>query len=72
MRPQHIEVIAEMPTTLNGKIDRNALPLPAVPAPVPVAAQTSGDSQSDYLAAIWREIIGVEDVRAADNFFELG
>ncbi|HEV7490903.1 MAG TPA: amino acid adenylation domain-containing protein [Rhodanobacteraceae bacterium] len=73
MRPQHIEVLADMPRTPNGKIDRNALPSPVVPAAaVPVAPQSPGDSHSDYLAAIWREIIGVEDVRAADNFFELG
>jgi amino acid adenylation domain-containing protein len=73
MRPQHIEVLATMPKTPNGKIDRKALPSPFVPAAVvPPAPQTPGDSHSDYLAAIWREIIGVDDVRAADNFFELG
>jgi amino acid adenylation domain-containing protein len=73
MRPQHIEVLAAMPKTPNGKIDRKALPSPFVPAAVvPPAPQSPGDSHSDYLAAIWREIIGVDDVRAADNFFELG
>ena len=59
-----------MPKTPNGKIDRNALPQPiaSVAAPAPDA----GGSRSDYLAAVWRELIGVDDVRPGDNFFELG
>jgi amino acid adenylation domain-containing protein len=72
MRPQHIEVLATMPKTPNGKIDRNALPLPIAPIAAPAIAPGDGESRDDYLAAIWRAMIGVADVRPADNFFELG
>ena len=73
MRPQHIEVVAAMPKTPNGKIDRNALPLPiGQDAPAPSAQAGAVASNDDYLAALWRETIGVDDVRATDNFFELG
>ncbi|HEY8683381.1 MAG TPA: phosphopantetheine-binding protein, partial [Rhodanobacter sp.] len=35
--------------------------------PVPLA-----DPREEYLAAIWRELIGIVDVRGSDNFFDLG
>ena len=66
MRPQHIEVIPHMPHTPNGKIDRNALPQPGA------APAHGAQSRMDYLAALWRETIGVPEVRPSDNFFELG
>jgi amino acid adenylation domain-containing protein len=73
MRPQHIEVIAAMPKTPNGKLDRNALPLPIMATAVDAAPPATAEvSREDYLAAVWREMIGVTEVRAADNFFELG
>ena len=72
MRPQHIEVLATMPNTPNGKIDRNALPLPIMHGAAPAAGAAEGGARDEYLAAVWREMIGVDDVRAADNFFELG
>jgi len=67
MRPQHIEVIAHMPHTPNGKIDRNALPQPSA-APARGGMQT----RMEYLATLWRDTIGVPEVRPGDNFFELG
>ena len=35
-------------------------------------ATALADPREEYLAAIWRELIGVEDVRGGDNFFDLG
>jgi hypothetical protein len=82
MLPQHIEWLEALPQTPNGKIDRNALPPPAVaagqmhrtvaPAATEVRANALADPREEYLAAIWRELIGVEDVRGGDNFFDLG
>ena len=72
MRPQHIEVLATMPKTPNGKVDRHALPMPIAPIASPAVAAVGGGARDDYLAAIWRELIGVAEVRPADNFFELG
>jgi acyl carrier protein len=74
MRPQQIALVDEIPRTPNGKTDRAALarqPLADAPAPAPpVTAASDGDTA--YLAAIWRELIGVAEVGPADNFFELG
>ncbi|WP_126651528.1 non-ribosomal peptide synthetase [Chryseobacterium aureum] len=64
--------LSEMPLTLNGKLDRKALP----------DVDTSALSTSSYaaprteieasLAGIWEELLGVEKVGIYDNFFELG
>ncbi|MFI4957531.1 MAG: amino acid adenylation domain-containing protein [Lysobacterales bacterium] len=82
MLPQHIEWLAALPQTPNGKIDRHALPPPAAAANVTqgavmqvatsVRATALADPREEYLASIWRELIGVEDVRGGDNFFDLG
>ncbi|MBS0558373.1 MAG: amino acid adenylation domain-containing protein [Proteobacteria bacterium] len=77
MLPQHIEWLASLPQTANGKLDRKALPAPAglkpVAASAPVrAAPAFADAREEYLAGVWRELIGVDDVRGGDNFFELG
>jgi amino acid adenylation domain len=81
MLPQHIEWLAALPQTPNGKIDRHALPPPAAAnvmkgAVMQVATSARvtalADPREEYLAAIWRDLIGVEDVRGGDNFFDLG
>ena len=87
MLPQHIELLDALPKTPNGKIDRKALPLPvattnaarAVAARAispqaiePAASSSTNDPRRAYLAAIWCELIGVEEVRDSDNFFDIG
>ncbi len=74
MRPQQIALVEAIPRTPNGKTDRAALarqPLADAPAPAPPAT-AAADGDTAYLAAIWRELIGVAEVGPADNFFELG
>ncbi|HEY0014660.1 MAG TPA: amino acid adenylation domain-containing protein [Longimicrobium sp.] len=59
-----------IPLTPSGKTDRNALPEPEPPAPrALVPADGEGEAE---LAALWRELLGVEQVGAEDNFFDLG
>ncbi|MEO8459069.1 MAG: amino acid adenylation domain-containing protein [Dokdonella sp.] len=86
MLPQHIDSIAELPKTANGKLDRAALPRPqslvasssnaeAAATSVPKrAAATSvfSDPREQFLADLWQELIGSDDVRSGDNFFEVG
>ncbi|MDU9390191.1 non-ribosomal peptide synthetase [Pseudomonas sp. zfem002] len=71
MVPTHLIALEAMPLTANGKLDRKALPKPdasqlqnAYVAPVSELEQ--------QLAAIWAEILKVEQVGLTDNFFELG
>ncbi|MFC5439089.1 amino acid adenylation domain-containing protein [Rhodanobacter ginsenosidimutans] len=78
MLPQHIERLESLPKTPNGKIDRKALPLPtraaefAAPSPGSAKRSTQMDLREIYIADIWRELIGVEDARESDNFFDVG
>ncbi|MBY8943659.1 non-ribosomal peptide synthetase, partial [Pseudomonas tolaasii] len=70
MVPTHLITLAKLPVTANGKLDRKALPLPdAAPQQGFVAPQN--DLQK-ALAAIWSDVLGVEQVGLEDNFFELG
>ncbi|MFL5280789.1 MAG: amino acid adenylation domain-containing protein, partial [Rhodopila sp.] len=72
MLPAGIVVLASMPLTPSGKLDRRALPAPG-------PAQRNGDDLIEpqtetarMLAAIWSPILGVEHVGEDDNFFALG
>ncbi|WP_439862472.1 amino acid adenylation domain-containing protein [Pseudomonas antarctica] len=70
MVPTHLMPLATLPVTANGKLDRKALPLPdAAPQQAFVAPQT--DLQK-ALAAIWCDVLGLDQVGLDDNFFELG
>ena len=71
MVPGHLLLLANLPLTPSGKLDRKALP-----APDPV--QLQGDyraPQSDAercLAQIWADVLQVSRVGLDDHFFELG
>ncbi|XXY48826.1 amino acid adenylation domain-containing protein [Sorangium sp. So ce269] len=74
MVPSAIVVLGALPRTANGKVDREALPVPeaaggAGAAEAYVAPRTRDE---EVLAAIWREVLGVDRVGAHDSFFELG
>ncbi len=60
-----------LPLTPSGKVDRRALPVPdAAPAEErPVEARTPVE---EVLAGIWADVLRVEHVGSADNFFHLG
>ena len=69
MVPSQIVSLPALPLNASGKIDRKALPQPQLPAgdygaPRGVAEQA--------LAAVWREVLGVDKVGRDDNFFALG
>ncbi|WP_343596219.1 amino acid adenylation domain-containing protein [Pseudomonas sp.] len=71
MVPSQWVLLEHMPLSPNGKLDRKALPKPEL-----------GQSRREYLApqselehrlaAIWQEVLKVEQVGLNDNFFELG
>ena len=64
--------LEEMPLTVNGKLDRKALPAPELDAyGVSEYAAPEGEVETT-LAAIWAELLHVERVGRNDNFFELG
>ncbi|PMZ88008.1 non-ribosomal peptide synthetase [Pseudomonas sp. FW305-42] len=71
MVPTHFLVLDQWPLTANGKLDRKALPKPDASQLQQgyVAPRTALEQQ---LAAIWAEVLKVEQVGLHDNFFELG
>ncbi len=73
MVPAEIVVLAALPLTSAGKIDRGRLAdaYPEV-APSPGAASPGVNQTSQVLQQIWRRVLGVESVGVDDNFFDLG
>jgi amino acid adenylation domain-containing protein len=72
MVPQHFVILATMPLTSSGKVDRNVLPAPEVgdiSADNLIAPENSIEEQ---LLTLWREILGVEKMGVTNDFFDLG
>jgi acyl carrier protein len=70
MVPAAFVVLAELPHTPNGKLDRDALPEPVVAqAAAYLAPRTDAET---LVAEVFMEILGVDKVGAHDNFLELG
>jgi myxalamid-type nonribosomal peptide synthetase MxaA len=71
MVPSAFVVLASLPMTAHGKVDRRALPAPATGSGDErwVAPRTETERA---LAALWGEVLGVANVGAEDDFFELG
>ena len=73
MMPAAFVTLAAMPRTAGGKVDRRALPAPPnerrTTARPCIAPRTALEQ---YLASIWRDVLGIEGVGVDDNFFELG
>ncbi|WP_344407415.1 amino acid adenylation domain-containing protein, partial [Dactylosporangium fulvum] len=62
------------PLTVNGKVDEGRLPPP--PGREPATAEPGDDAPhgpiEELLAAVWSDVLGVKDITAHDNFFDLG
>jgi amino acid adenylation domain-containing protein len=71
MIPSSFTVLECLPLTLNGKVDRQALPAPddGFSEHVYVAPQTATEQK---LVDIWSEVFKRDGIGIHDNFFELG
>jgi amino acid adenylation domain-containing protein len=72
MVPSAFVVLDALPLTPNGKVDRAALPAPAGERQTGEVYAAPRSVLEQRIAAIWREVLGVERVGVLDNFFELG
>jgi acyl carrier protein len=71
MVPAQVVALTRLPLTVNGKVDRAALPQPSADishgpgrAPRTPAEKT--------LAEIWQAVLGISDVGIDDDLFEVG
>ncbi|MGB3292546.1 MAG: amino acid adenylation domain-containing protein [Phormidesmis sp.] len=72
MVPDIIVVLEQLPLTLNGKVDRQALPSPAQSERSSEHFVAPRDPLELKLAHIWETILAVHPVGVKDNFFDLG
>src|ERR1044072_224377 len=62
-----------LPKTVNGKIDRKALPALDRSRPDLREGYTEPRTELEiYIAEMWQEILGIDHVGVHDDFFELG
>ncbi|MGS2640333.1 amino acid adenylation domain-containing protein [Streptosporangium sp. G12] len=69
--PAEVIVVPTLPLTPNGKVDRAALRRPASRPGGEAGGEVSGPTER-AVAEVWRAVLGVPRVGAADNFFEIG
>ncbi len=73
MVPSAFVQLGEFPTTPNRKLDRRALPAPDGIRPELEQSYVAPETPvEESLAAVWREVLGVDRVGVDDDFFDLG
>jgi amino acid adenylation domain-containing protein len=73
MVPQTYVQLDKLPLNANGKVDRAALPLPeGLRAHTGTVFVDPRSEAEQRIAAIWREVLGVEKIGVEDSFFDLG
>jgi len=74
MVPQYLLVLGKLPLTANGKVDKNALPLPDHNGLLCEAIVPARNDLERRLVAVWAEVLETtaESIGVFQNFFEVG
>jgi natural product biosynthesis luciferase-like monooxygenase protein/FkbM family methyltransferase len=71
MMPSSFVMLREFPLTPDGTVDWRSLPDPTSPASGAKYVEP-GSPTEKKIAAVWREVLGIEQVRIDDSFFMVG
>ncbi|WP_052744758.1 non-ribosomal peptide synthetase [Micromonospora sp. HK10] len=69
--PAALVPVSDLPMTASGKLDPRRLPAPAPTRPAGAYVAPTGELER-AVAETWREVLGLAEVGAHDNFFDLG
>jgi len=73
MVPAQFVMLAQLPLSKNGKVDRRALPEPGMERPAIDAPYVEASSAEERaLTRVWQQVLGLEGIGVHDNFFTLG
>jgi amino acid adenylation domain-containing protein/FkbM family methyltransferase len=73
MIPAAYVFLETLPLTPNGKVDLRALPAPTTARPNLTSPMVHPRTPLERtLATLWSEVLGIEEIGAEDNFFQLG
>lgn len=71
--PSGVTLLAALPLTPTGKVDRKALPSPGISRDIHAASNdTPNDDLEHLILGAWYEVLGVSRITCDDNFFEIG
>ncbi len=73
MVPSAFVILPTLPLTLNGKVDRRALPAPEMErSQLNTVYVQPQNATEKTIATIWQEVLKLDQVGINDNFFEIG
>ncbi|MBA2283896.1 MAG: amino acid adenylation domain-containing protein [Ktedonobacteraceae bacterium] len=73
MIPSSFVLLDVLPLNTNGKVDRQALPLPGQARPLQhIEYLAPRNPVEEIVSGIWVDILGIEQIGVQDNFFEIG
>jgi natural product biosynthesis luciferase-like monooxygenase protein len=72
MLPGVIVILDALARTPSGKLDRKGLPAPDRTRKAAVKYTAPANEIEEKIAAVWREVLNLEQVGTHDNFFDLG